>query len=215
MYNQLTSEQRYEIYLGIKRKWSISRISREIEQMIEEDWSPSQIAGVLHKEGIHIAIQTIYNHVHADASGRLAKHMPHELTERSTNFILMERLKCGRKAMPTAKVVARLLFPYREFVHTITTDNGCEFAAHLEITRMLSRGGRERGKVYFADSYCSWQKGAIENANKLIRKYIPQKANSDDFSDSKIMKIQKKINRRPREKINFDSPKDRFFKHFY
>ncbi len=131
MYNQLTSEQRYEIYLGIKRKWSISRISREIEvsastvlreirrnsntngeyvwrtaqrkaearkhglegnhrkpaelwwrieQMIEEeDWSPSQIAGVLRKEGIHIAIQTIYNHVHADASGRLAKHMPHEL----------------------------------------------------------------------------------------------------------------------------------------
>ena len=266
MYNQLTSEQRYEIYPGIKRKWSISRISREIEvsastvlreirrnsntsgeyvwrtaqrkaearkhglegnhrkpaelwwrieQMIEEDWSPSQIAGVLHKEGIHIAIQTIYNHVHADASGRLAKHMPHELTERSTNFILMERLKCGRKAVPTAKVVARLLFPYREFVHTITTDNGCEFAAHLEITRMLSRGGRERGKVYFADSYCSWQKGAIENANKLIRKYIPKKANFDDFSDSKIMKIQKKINRRPREKINFDSPKDRFFKHFY
>lgn len=51
-----------------------------IEQMIEEeDWSPSQIAGVLRKEGIHIAIQTIYNHVHADASGRLAKHMPHEL----------------------------------------------------------------------------------------------------------------------------------------
>ena len=208
------------------------------------------------------AIQTIYNHVHADASGRLAKHMPHELkytrsvratrptkatnianrtsihdrpkeadgtrfgdwemdtivdsyghaivtlTERSTNFILMERLKCGRKAVPTAKVVARLLFPYREFVHTITTDNGCEFAAHLEITRMLSRGGRERGKVYFADSYCSWQKGAIENANKLIRKYIPKKANFDDFSDSKIMKIQKKINRRPREKINFDSPNE-------
>lgn len=310
MYNQLTSEQRYEIYLGIKRKWSISRISREIEvsastvlreirrnsntngeyvwrtaqrkaearkpaelwwrieQMIEEDWSPSQIAGVLHKEGIHIAIQTIYNHVHADASGRLAKHMPHELKytrrvratrpTKATNianrtsihdrpqgggrhtlrrlgdghhrgflrprhchaygtfnhFILMERLKCGRKAVPTAKVVARLLFPYREFVHTITTDNGCEFAAHLEITRMLSRGGRERGKVYFADSYCSWQKGAIENANKLIRKYIPKKANFDDFSDSKIMKIQKKINRRPREKINFDSPKDRFFKHF-
>lgn len=50
-----------------------------IEQMIEEGWSPSQIAGVLHKEGIHIAILTIYNHVHADTSGRLAKHMPHEL----------------------------------------------------------------------------------------------------------------------------------------
>ena len=128
--------------------------------------------------------------------------------------LCFERSDATATPTPTAKVVARLLFPYRKFVHTITTDNGCEFAAHLEITRMLSRGGRERGKVYFADSYCSWQKGAIENANKLIRKDIPKKANFDDFSDSRILKIQKKINRRPREKINFDSPKDRFFKHF-
>ena len=53
-------------------------------------------------------------------------------------------------------------------------------------------------------------KGAIENANKLIRKYIPKKSNFDDFSDKRIMEIQKKLNRRPREKINFDSPKQRF-----
>ena len=46
-------------------------------------------------------------------------------------------------------------------------------------------------------------KGAIENANKLIRKYIPKKSNFDDFSDKRIMEIQKKLNRRPREKINF------------
>ena len=136
------------------------------------------------------------------------------LTERSTNFVLMEKLKHGRKAVPTAHTVARLLFPYRALVHTITTDNGCEFAAHLEITRLLSWGGKEHGKVYFADSYCSWQKGAIENANKLIRKYIPKKANFDDFSDRRIMEIQKKLNRRPRKKIDFDTPKDRFFKFF-
>ena len=131
MSNHLTSEQRYEIYLGIKRFWSKSRIAREInvhpstvireirrnsnasgeyvwlnaqrkcdgrrhglkgnhrkppelwwriEQMIlTEDWSPSQIAGVLRKEGIHIVKQTIYNHVHADSTGKLRPHMPHEL----------------------------------------------------------------------------------------------------------------------------------------
>ena len=54
-------------------------------------------------------------------------------------------------------------------------------------------------------------KGAIENANKLIRKYIPKKSNFDDFSDKRIMEIQKKLNRRPREKINFDSPKQALF----
>ena len=128
-------------------------------------------------------------------------HVILTLTERSTNFILMQKLHHGRKAMPTAQTVARLLYPYRDSLRTITTDNGCEFAAHLEITRLLSMKNREKVIVYFADSYCSWQKGAIENANKLIRKYIPKKSNFDDFSDKRIMEIQKKLNRRPREKI--------------
>ena len=69
---------------------------------------------------------------------------------------------------------------------------------------------REKVIVYFADSYCSWQKAPLRMQNKLIRKYIPKKSNFDDFSDKRIMEIQKKLNRRPREKINFDSPKQRF-----
>lgn len=317
MSNQLIEAQRYEIYLGLKRKWSQTRIANEIgvskstvsreirrnskpngeyvwtyaqrisesrkhglagnhrkppelwwriEQMIiDEDWSPSQIAGVLRKEGVNIAKQTIYNHVHADTTGKLASHMPHELkytrraktlrptkatnianrtsiherpkeadgkrfgdwemdtivdsyghailtmTERSTNFLLMEKLPEGRKAMPTAKAAARMLYPYRDSVRTITTDNGCEFAAHLEITRRLSVRGKEEVVVYFADSYCSWQKGAIENANKLIRKYIPKKTNFDLYNNWRIMQIQKKLNNRPREKLNFETPKKRFF----
>lgn len=321
MSNQLIEAQRYEIYLGLKRKWSQTRIAEEIgvskstvsreirrnskpggqyvwtyaqkmsdgrkhglsgnhrkspelwwriERMIvEEDWSPAQIAGVLRKEGVHIVKQTIYNHVHADKTGRLAAHLPHELkytrrnrgfrptkatnianrtsihdrpkeadgtrfgdwemdtivdsyghailtlTERSTNFILMEKLPCGRKALPTALAVVRLLYPYRNSVKTITTDNGCEFAAHLEITKRLSRKQGEKIIVYFADSYCSWQKGAIENANKLIRKYIPKKGNFNDFSDRKIIAIQKKLNRRPREKLNFETPKKMFFMNVY
>ena len=280
MSNQLIEAQRYEIYLGLQRKWSETRIAKEIggskstvcreirrnaktdgsyvwkqaqakcdsrkhgfkgnrrkpdelwwriDRMIEEDWSPGQIAGVLRKEGVHVCKQTIYNHVHADTTGKLARHMPHELkytrrlrrqrpvkatnianrtsiherpaeadgkrfgdwemdtivdsyghailtlTERSTNFILMERLKEGRKAVPTAKTVVRLLFPYRKYVRTITTDNGCEFAAHLDITKGLTTKGGDKVIVYFADSYSAWQKGTIENANKLIRKYIPKK----------------------------------------
>ena len=239
MSKQLIEAQRYEIYLGLKRKWSKTRIACEIgvsvstvcreilrnsdttgeymwlnaqrkcesrrhplvgnhrkppelwwrvdRMILDDDWSPSQIAGVLRKEGIHIVKQTIYNHVHADESGKLASHMPHELkytrqrrsprptkatnianrisihdrpaeadgkrfgdwemdtivdpyghtiltmTERSTNYILMERLPKGRMAKPVAEAVVRLLFPYRRSVRTITTDNGSEFAAHLDM----------------------------------------------------------------------------------
>ena len=181
-----------------------------IERMIEEEeWSPAQIAGVLRKEGIYIAEQTIYNHVHADTTGKLALHMPlglkytrraktlrptkatnipnrtsiHErpkeadgtrfgdwemdtivdtrghaivtFAERSTNFILMDKLPQGRKALPTTHAVIRLLFPFRQTIHTITTDNGCEFAAHQEITKCLSLKGQPPIKVYFTDSYSS------------------------------------------------------------
>ena len=89
---------------------------------------------------------------------------------------------------------------------TITTDNGPEFAAHKDITRFLGV------PVYFADPYCSWQKGAIENTNKLIRQYIPKKDSFEHYTDKRIMSIQKKLNERPREKLNFSTPKCEFFK---
>lgn len=320
MSDQLTSEQRYAIYLGLARKQRRNRIAQEIgvhpatitrevqrnsnnqnqyvfsvaqkkcesrrhstlgnhrkdailwwrvEQMIvDEDWSPRQISGVLAKEGIHICPQTIYNHVHADKTGKLAAHMPHELryrrrqkkqrptkatnipnrtsiherpkeadgtrfgdwemdlivdrqqhviltlVERSTNMLLMERIRTGKKAVPIAKAAARLLMPYRATIKTITTDNGSEFAAHHLIRKWLYMKGKEDVIVYFTDAYSSWQKGCIENTNKLIRKYIPKRANFNRFDDAYIKKIQKKLNRRPREKLNFSTPYECFFKYF-
>lgn len=65
-----------------------------------------------------------------------------------------------------AKEVWRLLLPYKgEAQKTITTDNESEFAEHEWITRMPV------AQVYFAESYCSWQKGVVEKQNKLIRQY--------------------------------------------
>ena len=118
----------------------------------------------------------------------------------------MTKLKEGKKAMPLAKAVRRLLLPYKHTLKTITTDNGSEFAAHEWITKMLGV------QVYFTDSYSSWQKGTIENTNKLVRQYIPKGMNIASVTDAFIMKIQKKINARPREKLNFSTPKIEFFK---
>ena len=129
------------------------------------------------------------------------------LTERSTNFLLMEKLKHGKKAVPVAKAVWRMLLPYKgEALKSITTDNGSEFAEHEWITRKLNV------PVYFADSYCAWQKGAIENANKLVRQYIPKGTDISTVTEGKIARIRKKINARPREKLNFLTPAEVFFK---
>ncbi len=147
MAKHLTSEQRCEIYLGSKRRWSKSRIAREI------DVHPLTVSCELRRNcntnGKRFGdweMDTI-----VDSYG----HAILTLTERSTNFIIMERLKQGRKAMPAAHAVARLLYPYRSTLRTITADNGCEFAAHQEMTRRLSMRNREKVNVYFADSYSS------------------------------------------------------------
>lgn len=128
------------------------------------------------------------------------------MVERSTNFLLMAKLKHGKRALSVAKTAWRLLLPYKgEMLHTITTDNGSEFAAHEWLTKQLG------AQVYFTDSYASWQKGAIENTNKLIRQYIPKGEDISMVTDKRIASIQAKINRRPREKLNFNTPKEEFY----
>lgn len=63
------------------------------------------------------------------------------LPDRLTGFVLLERLKHGKMAKPLAKVVIRLLFGYRKYLKTITTDNYSEFAANLDITAGLRMKG--------------------------------------------------------------------------
>lgn len=128
------------------------------------------------------------------------------LCERSKNYLLMAKLPHGKNPEKVADTAIRLLFPYRKHVLTITTDNGSEFACHKKIAKALGT------TVYFADSYASWQKGAIENGNKLIRQYIPKGTDLRELSEDFIKEIQYKINRRPREKLNFSTPKKEFFK---
>ena len=92
--------------------------------------------------------------------------------------------------------IARLLEPYRKWIKTITTDNGSESFRHEYITRKLGI------IVYFADPHAPWQKGGIENTNGHIRQYIPNGTDFKNVSQQKIKMIQRKINARPREKLN-------------
>ena len=128
------------------------------------------------------------------------------LVERSTNRLFMEKLKHGKDSKELALVVIEMLKPFKDSIRTITTDNGREFAAHRKIAEAIG------ASVYFTDPYSSWQKGAIENANGLIRQYIPKGMSFKDVSDRQIRKIQDKINNRPRKKLHFSSPDELFSK---
>ena len=65
--------------------------------------------------------------------------------------------------------VIDLLQPVADLTHTITGDNGREFAKHEHIAHVLE------GDFFFAHPYAAWERGANENVNGLIRQYIPKK----------------------------------------
>ena len=127
------------------------------------------------------------------------------LVERQTGFLMMKKLPHGKNAKGLAKAVIALLLPFKNSVHSITVDNGTEFAAHQMIARKL------KTSIYFAHPYSSWERGLNEYTNKLIRQYIPKKESLENYNDQLIKEIQYKINRRPRELLNFDNPKYVFY----
>ena len=116
-----------------------------------------------------------------------------------------KQLNKGKNAKELARTVVHLLAPFKGCVKSITTDNGTEFACHEMIAKSIGT------KVYFADPYSSWQKGAIENVNGLIRQYIPKNTSFSNISHQQINKIMHKINTRPREKLKFSTPRECFY----
>ena len=90
---------------------------------------------------------------------------------------------------------------FRETFKTITCDNGCENLDFEGIERSVLTK-QSRTKVYYAHPYSAWERGSNENANKLIRRFIPKGANIGEFSHERIKMIEHWINNYPRRIFN-------------
>ena len=112
-----------------------------------------------------------------------------------------------RTADLVEEAIVELLLPLKNWVHTITSDNGKEFANHVNIAKKLET------KFYFADPYSSWQRGLNENTNGLIRQYFKKGSSFVGITVEKIQEVMKKLNRRPRKTLGFKSPNQVFFRH--
>ncbi|MFV0366750.1 MAG: IS30 family transposase [Mangrovibacterium sp.] len=128
------------------------------------------------------------------------------IVERTTSMLLIRKLEYGKNADQLAKVVINMLRPYKKHVLSITSDNGSEFARHKLISKKLDC------KFYFAHPYSSWERGLSEYTNKLVRQYILKKSTFNQYDNEFVKQVQYKINRRPRKILNFETPKDLFFK---
>lgn len=101
---------------------------------------------------------------------------------------------------------------FRERFKTITCDNGCENLDFEGIEHSAINKGK-RTKVYYAHPYSAWERGSNENANKLIRRFIPKGADIAEFSHERIKMIEHWINNYPRKL--FDGKSSSSFSTFF
>lgn len=85
-------------------------------------------------------------------------------------------------------------------INTLTIDNDIIFRKHQELSELLGV------PVYFCHPYHSWEKGGVENTNKLIRRYISKGSDISKYSDEYIKMIEDKLNNRPRACLNYKTP---------
>lgn len=126
------------------------------------------------------------------------------LLERKTRFFqakLLERIdsEYGVKAQRDVLIT----FP-EQARKTVTMDNGKENYNHHKLTRWLGV------QTYFCDPYCAWQKGANENHNGILRRYIPKKADLTDLTQEDLDAIIEEINQRPRKCLSYETPEEAF-----
>ena len=100
--------------------------------------------------------------------------------------------------------VVGLLSPFREWVRTITYDNGREFCGHGGINEALGC------QSYFAAPYHSWERGLNENTNGLIRQYFPKGSDLRRVAPDDIDFVQNRLNSRPRKTLDYRTPQEVF-----
>jgi len=127
-------------------------------------------------------------------------------------WIILRVMRLFRSRLPIISIEPCLpsfakaprLKPIGNFVHTITFDNGKEFAAHQDIAHAL------KAKIFFATPYHAWERGLNENTNGLIRDFFPKGTDFSTISNAEVAKVERLLNARPRKSLGFRSPQEVF-----
>jgi len=135
----------------------------------------------------------------AKGSGNITTHV-----ERKSRYLIAAKLIDKTAAATATTVTAAFRRIPKALRHTLTLDNGKEFARFSDI---------EKGTglvVYFADPYSAWQRGTNENTNGLLRRYFPKGSGFSDIADKTLASVVKKLNHRPRKCLGYRTPHEVF-----
>ena len=171
------------------------------------NWLPRR--GISNRVSIHdrpeeINLRTTFGHWEDDVvEGKKNTGAVVTALERKTRYYLAQKITSinSEEGIEAQKEIISK-HPH-EATKSVTFDNGKENFNHQQLNQLGI-------KTYFADPYCSWQKGANENHNGILRRYIPKKTDFTTFTQAELDLIIEEINNRPRKCLNYETPSEAF-----
>ena len=127
------------------------------------------------------------------------------LVDRKSRFTIVVKIQSKNADHVHEKIKQRMKELDEERRHSITFDNGTEFARCHRLEKHLGM------ELYFADPGCPYQRGTNENTNGLIRQYFPKGTDFRDISHNEVRQVEKLLNNRPRACLGFRTPAEVFF----
>ena len=187
--------QNYTKYLYQKRDQKKKRKSKKTERVL----IPNRVGIELRPEEANNGLH--FGHFEGDTivsgrncTGSLSKESLAVVYERKAKYIAVRKIKS--LSPKQLNIGVKKILNTLNQKETMTLDNGIENKDHEELG--LS--------TYFCDAYSSWQKPGVENANKMIRQYIPKGSDISCFSHQYVTMIIQRINNKPRKSLGYETP---------
>lgn len=130
------------------------------------------------------------------------------MTEKKTKMELVRKME-NKTAAETVRVLNEIRNEFGDYFlqvfRTITCDNGVEFSD--------SRGiEKDNTKLFYCHPYSSWERGQNENANRLIRRFVPKGESINNYTDEQIAYVERWMNYYPRRMLGWERPIDLFYR---
>lgn len=126
--------------------------------------------------------------------------------DRVSKYLLLDRVQSSRADAVTAVLARQFEAVPAALRHTLTLDNGSEFARHRQLAEQTALD------IYFAHPYRPWERGTNENTNRLIRQYFPKGTHFSTVTDEQVQMVMDRLNHRPRKSLNYATPAECFAK---
>jgi transposase, IS30 family len=126
------------------------------------------------------------------------------MIERTSRFVMLAQLDNAGADSTLAGFSRRLRTVPDSLRKTLTYDQGTEMARHEQLAKRL------RMDIFFCDPHSPWQRGSNENANGLIREYLPKGTDLRNITQAQLNRIEDSLNNRPRKILDFLTPAEVF-----